>query len=351
MVFNLLPGIIGLNGFAERDQTSGWALRVQMDTHGVRSSYTIGTSWEETRMSVQSVSERIVKTAGIKLVNSTEIYPELHQPGDAGLPMLVVENALGCAVIALQGAHLMAFQPAGLRQMLWVSPKCMLEAGKPIRGGIPLCLPWFGPGSDGKTVHGFARTMEWSLVIAETMDDGATRLVLELVGDASVCELWPYAFAFRLEMVVGSELRLSMTAENCSVEAAPFAFAFHTYFAVPNVADVRVTGLEGLTFIDKTDNFTRKRQDGDVRINTVTDRIYLDVPARQTMNSTDGSVKIESDAKCSVIWNAWTNDKNIVDLGEGNHVGYLCVERCDVADRAVLLQPGGKYQTWMTLSY
>ncbi len=300
-------------------------------------------------MSVQFA--QLAQTAGIRLVNSTELYPELHQAGDAGLPMLVVENDLGRAVIALQGAHLMAFQPTGEREMFWVSPKCVLEAGKPIRGGIPLCLPWFGPGADGSTPHGFSRLMEWSLVAAEILPDGATRVVLELAGDASTSAIWPHAFCFQLDVVVSSKLELALTAENRSNEPAPFAFAFHTYFAVPNVADARVAGLEGVTFIDKMDNFSRKQQQGDVTISGVTDSIYLDVPAVQTLKTAAGDVKIESDAKCAVVWNAWTNDKNIPDLGDGNHVGYLCVERCDVADRAITLPAGGKYQTWMMLSY
>lgn len=302
-------------------------------------------------MAVQNVFAQLALSAGIRCVDSTELYPALHQAGDAGLPMLVVENRLGRAVIALQGAHLMEFRPAGEREMFWISPKCVLETGKPIRGGIPLCLPWFGPGSDGSTPHGFARLMAWQLVAAEACADGATRLVLELAGDAGVNPLWPHAFSFRLEVVVGSKLELALTAENRSLQVAPFAFAFHTYFAVPDVAQARVAGLENTTFIDKMDNFTRKVQQGDVTIDTVTDRIYLDVPAEQTLKTAAGTVRIESDAKCAVVWNAWTNDKNIADLGEGNHVGYLCVERCDVADRAVTLPPGGKYQVSMTLSY
>lgn len=302
-------------------------------------------------MSVQSVLQQRLKSAGIALVNSRELYPALHQSGDAGLPMLVVDNAHGRAVIALQGAHLMAFRPAGQREMLWISPKTALEAGKPIRGGIPLCLPWFGPGPDGKSMHGFARTMPWEVLAAETLDNGATRLLLELSGDASVCELWPHAFAFRLEVLVGSKLSLTMSVDNPGSVAAPLAFAFHTYFAVPNVAQVSVSGLEGTTFIDKMDNFTRKQQDGAVTIVAVTDRIYLDVPARQTLESAEGRVEIESDARCAVLWNAWSNDKNIPDLGEGNHVGYICVERCDVADRALTLAPGASYRMSMTLSY
>lgn len=302
-------------------------------------------------MSVQNVFAQLALSAGIQCVNSTELYPALHQTGDAGLPMLVIENRLGRAVIALQGAHLMEFKPAGEREMFWISPKCVLEAGKPIRGGIPLCLPWFGPGADGSTPHGFARLMAWQLVAAEARTDGATRIVLQLTGDANLNPLWPHAFSFCLEIVVGSKLELSMVVENRSAQAAPFAFAFHTYFAVPNVAEAHVTGLENVTFIDKMDNFARKTQQGDVTIDAVTDRIYLDVPALQTLKTAAGDVRIESDAQCAVVWNAWTNDKNIADLGEGNHVGYLCVERCDVADRAVTLQPGGKYQVSMTLSY
>jgi glucose-6-phosphate 1-epimerase len=302
-------------------------------------------------MPAQSVPEQLINAAGIKQVNSRELYPALHQPGDAGLPMLVIDNALGHAVIALQGAHPMAFRATGQREMLWISPKCVLEAGKPIRGGIPLCLPWFGPGPDGQSMHGFARTMPWSLVDAEILPNGATRLLLELSGDASVNALWPHAFAFSLEVLVGNELKLTLVAKNLGAEAAPLAFAFHSYFAVPDVAQVNVTGLEGSTYIDKMDNFARKPQQGAVTISAVTDRIYLDVPARQILTSPEGQVRIESDASCAVVWNAWSNDGNIPDLGAGNHVGYICVERCDVADRALTLAPGGEYRMSMTLSY
>jgi len=307
--------------------------------------------FKEIPMPVPATFEQLFQTVGIKLASSTELYPALHQAGDAGLPMLVVENNLGRAVIALQGAHLMAFKPVGKQEMLWVSPKSTLQAGKQIRGGIPLCLPWFGPSADGSLQHGFGRIMAWSLVAAEARSDGATRIVLELAGDASVSNLWPHAFSFRLEVVVGTSLKLALSAENRSAAVAPFTFAFHTYFAVLNVADARVAGLENLTYIDKVDNGGRKVQQGEVAITALTDRIYLDVPTVQTLKTGTSSVKIESDGKCAVVWNCWTNDKNIADIGEGNHAGYICVERCDVADRAVTIPAGGKYQMCMKLSY
>ena len=288
---------------------------------------------------------------GVTQIQSTQLYPSQHQPGDAGLPMLLVENRQARAVIALQGAHVMSFQPKGQREMLWISPKTLFESGKPIRGGIPLCLPWFGPHSEDKTwLHGFARTRQWTLVGSNTLADGATRLVLELSGDATLCALWPHDFLFHLEIVVGKTLRLEMTVENRGQAPAPLAFAFHTYFAVPDVAQAVISGLEGTSFIDKTDNLARKTQQGDVTISAMTDRVYLDVPAKQRIKSEDGAITIESTSKCAVVWNAWHNDKNIGDIGEGNHVGYVCVERGDAADHAVTLAPGTKYRCWMVLA-
>lgn len=296
------------------------------------------------------MTEQQLLAADIRTVNSRQLFPAHHQPADAGLPMLVVENPLGRTVVALQGAHVMAFQPAGQPEMLWVSPKTALQEGTPIRGGIPLCLPWFGPGPDGKTMHGFARVKEWTVAAAERLASGTTRVVLELAGDAATNALWPHAFLFRLEIEAGKTLKMTLTAENRGTDAAPLAFAFHTYFAVPDVAEARVSGLDGTTYIDKMDNFARKSQAGDVTISSVTDRIYLDVPKRQTITAGPVRVGIESEASCAVVWNAWSNDKNIPDLGEGNHVGYLCVERGDVADHAVTLAPGQSYKAWMTLS-
>ena len=174
--------------------------------------------------------------AGVRIQSSTEVYPGFHRPGDAGLPLVVIENELAHAVIALQGAHVLAFQPKGQPDMLWRSPLCQLVPGKAIRAGIPLCLPWFGPWPDGKSAHGFVRTAQWTLATTELLADGATRLQFELTGDVQTSPLWPHAFRFALEITVGTTLQLRLSAENRSDSPAPYAFAFHTYLAVPDVA-------------------------------------------------------------------------------------------------------------------
>jgi D-hexose-6-phosphate mutarotase len=292
-----------------------------------------------------------LRAAGIRTVNTRELYPTQHSPKDPGLPMLIVENSLGRAVLTLQGAQVLAFRPAGKDDLLWVSPKTSFREGVPIRGGIPLCLPWFGPAPDGANLHGFARIKGWKVVEVERQANGNTRLVLELSGGVAESALWPHAFCFRLTIEVGSTLKMSINAQNRGGDTAPLAFAFHTYFAVPKVYAANVSGLDGTTYIDKMDNLVRKPQVGDVTIEGVTDRVYLDVPQHQTIIASAGRrINIESNTRCAVVWNAWNNDRNIPDLGEGNHVGYLCVERGDVADYAVALQPGQSYQAWMNIA-
>ena len=289
--------------------------------------------------------------AGLTLQSSTEVYPQFHRPGEAGLPLVIVDNDFAHAVIALQGAHVLAFRPKGRPEMLWRSPLCQLVPGKAIRAGIPLCLPWFGPGPDGKSAHGFARTANWTLTATERLTDGATRLQFEYAGDAQTSPLWPHAFRFTLEVIVGSTLQLRLSAENRSDSPAPYAFAFHTYFAVSDVVKANVRGLEQTTLIDKLDKASRKYQHGEVTLAAATDRIYLDVPVRQTLLGGEAPIVIDSDCHCAVVWNAWDNDKTIADIGAGNHVGYLCIERGEVDERALTLMPGQTHHAWMTLAF
>lgn len=291
-----------------------------------------------------------IELAGVSYINSAALYPAQHRLGAKGLPLLEVNNQYGRAIIALQGAQVLSWQPAGREEMLWLSPCSHMETGKAIRGGIPLCMPWFGPAADGSLQHGFARIMDWTLVIAEAVADGSTHLTLELVSPHPLHPIWPHAFRFRLDVWVGDSLRLTLSAENLSSETAPYGALFHTYFAVPDVHRVRVAGLEQTCYIDKLDVSRIKQQAGVMMIQEETDRIYLDVPAVQVLHSMAGAVQIESNAKCCVVWNAGDNDKNIADLGEGNHAGYLCIERGDVADYAVNLAPGATHEIRMKLS-
>jgi glucose-6-phosphate 1-epimerase len=283
---------------------------------------------------------------GVSLTSSDALFP--HFTG--ALPVLVIDNALSRTVVVPQGAHVLSFTPTGRPDMLWQSPQAVMAKGQPIRGGIPLCLPWFGPSPKGHPMHGFARLLPWAIEEVETVEGGATRLLLSLADSAATRQMWPHAFAFGLEIVAGEDLKLTLTATNLGGGDARFEFAFHTYFNVGDVAKAVVTGLQDCTYEDREDKNARKRQSGPLGIAGTTTKLFLDTPAVQRIESPAGTWRIESDARCRMVWNAGDNDRNVPDLGAGNHTGYLCVEPVDAAERAVDLAAGKTYRTTMTLA-
>ncbi len=287
-----------------------------------------------------------MNTNAARLCQSSELFPHF----DGSLPVIVLDNPLSRTVVALQGAHVLSFTPAGGKDMLWQSPKAVMKKGQPIRAGIPLCLPWFGPHPDGHPLHGFARLLPWAVEDLQTLGDGATRLVLSLADSAATRAMWPHAFAFSLEIVVGKALTLTLSARNAGGGEARFEFAFHTYFNVGDVTKAAVTGLEGCTYEDREDKNARKRQDGPLGVAGTTTKLFFDTPAVQQIASPAGTYRIESDCRCRMVWNAGDNDRNVPDLGAGNHRGYLCVEPADATERAVAIAEGSSYTTTMTLS-
>ncbi|WP_028455147.1 D-hexose-6-phosphate mutarotase [Chitinilyticum litopenaei] len=294
------------------------------------------------------LTQILAAVPGVRLVNSAELYPE-H---GSGLPLLQIANAHGQAVVALQGAHLISFVPAGGRDLLWLAPQARFSPGKAIRGGIPLCLPWFGGHPDksrGLPAHGFARTSDWSLEEAQLLDDGRHRLVLGLKDTLLTREMWPHHFHFRFAITVGRELDVELLAEHHGHVPVTFTAALHTYFAVPEVADCVIEGLAGCEQIDTLDGIRRLRNDGDVRISNMHDSVYLDVPAEQRIVSAAGVTRIVSNTRSAVVWNPGTAALKGGDIGAA-YSGFVCVERGDVFDNAVTLNPGGVYRASMQLS-
>src|SRR5262245_2866948 len=136
--------------------------------------------------------------------------------GAGGLPIAQIRNAYAAATVSLHGGQVLAFQPHDQDPVLWVSEQSLYQSGKAIRGGIPVCWPWFGPhpSDPAKPAHGFARTSLWSVLSAAALADGATQIRLRLAdGDISPA-LWPYAFELRMVVTVGAELKAELIARN-----------------------------------------------------------------------------------------------------------------------------------------
>ena len=178
------------------------------------------------------------------------------ESGQGELPMAQIRNMHAAATVSLYGAQVIAFQPQGEAPVIWHSRCSKWEIGKAIRGGIPLCWPWFGPDptSSGKPQHGFVRTMVWSVLATKATADGATQLRLGLRDDDATRALWPQPFMLELLVTVGQELQVELIILNTGAETWQYTSGLHTYFGIDDITDVAIHGLDGTRYIDKVDH-------------------------------------------------------------------------------------------------
>ena len=266
--------------------------------------------------------------------------------GRGSLSRLTVATDLATAELYLHGAHLTAYQPRGAKPVLFMSEESLFEPTKPIRGGIPVIFPWFGPraGSPDSPAHGFARTRAWDLESCALQQDGSVRVDLALADDDSSRRLWPDAFRLRLSFTIGKALDLELEA---TAGSSPMSFeeALHTYFLVGDVREARVEGLEGTDFLDKVDSFQRKTQPTEaIRITGETDRVYLKTRSacviRDPVLARTITVEKEN-SENTVVWNPWINKaRAMADFGDDEWPAMICVETANVGESAVRLDAG-----------
>ena len=287
--------------------------------------------------------------------------PTVHlAPGVGDAPLVVVDHPAATARVHTYGAHVVAWAPAGAGDVLWLSPDAILAPGTAIRGGIPVCFPWFGPHPAGAgPAHGFARTSTWRLVGAEDLPHderrpgGAVRLTLELTrADVApdAAALWPHEFTARLEVEVGASLTVSLTTTNDGPDAADLTQALHTYLAVDDVRRTRVDGLAGGPYLDKVAGDAREVQDGPVLFTGPTDRVYLGTSALLTVSEAGGrTVEVAKvGSSTTVVWNPWSADAaKMRDVPDDAWTRFVCVEAANAADDAVRL-PAGETHTLTT---
>ena len=266
------------------------------------------------------------------------------------LPRMTVENTAGTAEIYFQGAHVTAWHPAGSRDpVLWMSRRAMLEPGKPIRGGVPICFPWFGahPAHASAPAHGFARVREWRLVGAEDDASGGVTLTMELTG-ADLSPHWPHSFRARHRITMGSALRLELDVHNPGDEPFTFEEALHSYFAVGEIRDASVEGLEDVEYVDKVGGLRRTRQGREpIRFTGETDRIYVDTRATCVVHDPRGRRRVaisKTGSDDTVVWNPWiAKARAMPDFEDDEWPGMVCVETANVGGGARTLAPGGSH--------
>lgn len=269
--------------------------------------------------------------------------------GSGSLPRLTVTSDLATAELYLHGAHLTGFQPRGSQPVLFMSEESHFDPSKPIRGGIPVIFPWFGPrsGSPESPAHGFARIRPWTLVSVQAEPDGAIRVVLGLAPDAS-SPLWPAPFSLRMGFTIGRSLGLDLEVRGAG---APFTFeeAFHTYFLVGDVRRVTVAGLENTEYLDKVDAFRKKLQPPEpIRITAETDRVYLRTRSTCVLSDPvlERTITVEKEnSDSTVVWNPWIDKaRAMADFGDEEWPRMICIETANVGESAVPLEPSGAHR-------
>ena len=260
-----------------------------------------------------------------------------------GLPVAEINTPLATARVALQGGQLLAWQPAGHKPVIWTSKAAVVEPGKGVRGGAPVCWPWFGALA-GKGAHGFVRTRMWHM--RESTLDAAGQVVLRLgiKDDGSTRAIWDQAFDLELLVTVGRTLTLALTTRNTSTEPMLITQALHTYFCTGDIAHTTVQGLDGCAYLDKVHHSATSRQIGAVRFEGETDRIYADTTADCLIEDAAGNrvIRVAKQGSAStVVWNPWSErEKAFADMAAGEYNHMLCVETCNAGPDQVTVTPG-----------
>lgn len=275
------------------------------------------------------------------------------EEGPGGLPIINVHNAHARAQISLYGAQVLAFRPrAADADVLFLSPQALYQSGKAIRGGVPVCWPWFGPDPQGlgRPNHGFARTRLWTLQHTATTAEGATRIVLVLADTPETRAVWPHAFELTLEISVGATLDLALSTRNTGDAPLQITQALHSYFAVGDIAQVTVTGLDGCAYIDNATGARGavRQQVGGVRFDAEVDRIYTDAPAELALvdGARQRTLRIASaGSRTAVVWNPGDAvAAGMADLPSGGYRHFVCVETANAAHEVVSVPPGGEHR-------
>ncbi|BFM17506.1 D-hexose-6-phosphate mutarotase [Maricurvus nonylphenolicus] len=288
---------------------------------------------------MQAVEQLIAGHQSITLTDTNKRY---HSKGPA-LPLLLINNAYCEAVVALQGAQLLEFTPHGSKPLLWLSPNANFIPGQAVRGGIPVCLPWFGVNQldPEKPKHGFVRNRDWQLSRAETTAGGATQLTFLFTYAQLEPELFTFPFSVELVVTLSDAIGLQISTTNSGAAAMPFSWAFHSYHPVSNLSAVRIEGLESKRYLDNTRGLAAAIQDGAISFQGEVDRVYENVASTQVIKSTPAISVTGENCDSAIVWNPGAdNAAAMADIGASHHKQFVCLERGAALNNAWTLSPG-----------
>jgi glucose-6-phosphate 1-epimerase len=294
----------------------------------------------------------------IEFLNRRFAIPGIVQvsTGNGGLAKLCVTAASSSSEIYLHGAQVTSWQPTGGEEAIFLSEHSQWQDGRAIRGGIPVCFPWFRAKADEPKApsHGFVRTRQWQLDSVTAEQDGSVVVICATESDDSTRCWWPHEFRLVHRVTIGTDLRLELTAINTGSTPFRFEEALHTYFRVRNAEHVRVHGLDQVTYLDNADGNREKVQSGDIVFAAATDNAYIDTKGAVELIDPilHRTIRTEKEnSGTTVVWNPWQQGAAALsDLGDDEWQRMTCVEACNILGSAVLLAPGQSHTMRAILS-
>lgn len=282
--------------------------------------------------------------------------PGVEQVITRGLSSVRVRTPHASGLVFLQGGHVAEWAPVGQSPVIWMSERAEYKPGKALRGGIPICFPWFGAHAERPDfpAHGFARTREFSYQGALLDDGGRVVLSFLLESDAATRALFPHAFEARLRVAFGQTLSLEFSVTNKG--ASPFGFeeALHSYFHVVDVRSAAIVGLAGSVYRDKVQGMAELTESAPVlQLTGETDRVYSSSAPCTIVDAQAGrALRVDkSNSQTTVVWNPWAKRAaQMADFGADAWPGMLCVESANVAGARVTLAPGETHRLGVTVA-
>jgi glucose-6-phosphate 1-epimerase len=275
--------------------------------------------------------------------------------GNGELPKLRVTAPSASAEIYLQGAQITSWQPANAQEVLFLSEQSHWQSGKAIRGGIPICFPWFRSKADDSSApaHGFVRTKEWRLDSMRAESESVV-VTFSTEDDESTRRWWPHSFRLVHILSIGSSLRLQLVVTNTGQSSFRFEAALHTYFRVSQAEGVSVRGLDQVAYLDNVNGNREKTQSGDLIFSGKTDNAYIDILGAAELIDPAGrrTLRTEKDnSATTVVWNPWQEGAaSLSDLGDEEWRQFACVEASNILGSAISLAPGQTHRLQAILS-
>ena len=270
--------------------------------------------------------------------------------GKGSFPLVEINNEHAQATISIYAGQVLSFKPVNQPEVMFLSSQAYYQEGKAIKGGAPICWPWFGPDPEdkGRSSHGFARNSYWQMRDVVSTQDGATKVTMGLVDTPETRKIWDYSFDLAIAITVGSSLTIELITQNTGQQPFKITQALHSYFQIGDINNVAVLGLADKTYIDKVDENKEKTQTGSVTFTGECDRIYLDVPSTLTIEDSSLERKIEviaTNSKTAIVWNPGADiSAKMADLGDKDYQNFVCVETANAANEIIEVAAGEQYK-------